>query len=257
MFAGSIETAAEPVAAAATLLGWAQELGIAIGAGPDDAAPAPGADAPPGPDATPDTCLRVLAIKGLATLESVAAGAGTSADAVRPAIDALLDGGFVEMSVGSYRLTGDGRQRAAELLDRERAEVGVARASSWLDAFLDLDRETKEAVTAWQVRPAGPSGEPVPNDHVDGAYDLAVLERLGRVTAAADALLGDVAASSSRFETYRRRLAAAAAAAKAGDGRFVASPRVDSVHGVWFELHEELIRLAGRTREAETQAGRA
>jgi hypothetical protein len=29
------------------------------------------------------------------------------------------------------------------------------------------------------------------------------------------------------------------------------------VHGVWFELHEELIRLAGRTRESETAAGRA
>jgi hypothetical protein len=37
----------------------------------------------------------------------------------------------------------------------------------------------------------------------------------------------------------------------------VASPRVDSYHSVWFELHEDLIRLAGRTRSAETAAGRA
>jgi hypothetical protein len=39
--------------------------------------------------------------------------------------------------------------------------------------------------------------------------------------------------------------------------RFVASPRVDSYHGVWFELHEDLIRLAGRRRSDEGSAGRA
>jgi pyruvate,orthophosphate dikinase len=37
----------------------------------------------------------------------------------------------------------------------------------------------------------------------------------------------------------------------------VASPRVDSFHGVWFELHEDLIQLAGRTRAEEVESGRA
>jgi pyruvate,orthophosphate dikinase len=32
---------------------------------------------------------------------------------------------------------------------------------------------------------------------------------------------------------------------------------VDSYHGIWFELHEDLIGLAGRTRAAEVEAGRA
>ena len=60
-----------------------------------------------------------------------------------------------------------------------------------------------------------------------------------------------------RMQSYARRLSAAAEAAASGDGRFIASPRVDSYHGVWFELHEDLIRLAGRTREDEVAAGRA
>ena len=261
VFAGTIETSDELVPAAATLLGWARELGMPLGAGPTDPGRSPRADTPPstspGPGAMPDACLRILAIKGMATIEGVAVAAGTSLDAVRPAINRLLNDTFVEMAVGSYRLTGHGRKRAAELLEGERAAVGADVASGWLDAFLGLDSETKETVTAWQLRPAGQGAEPVPNDHADAAYDTAVLERLGRVAGAADVLLGEVAATCSRFETYRRRLAGAAAAAKAGDGRFVASPRVDSVHGVWFELHEELIRLAGRTREAEADAGRA
>ena len=49
----------------------------------------------------------------------------------------------------------------------------------------------------------------------------------------------------------------AAAAAAGGDGMYIASPRVDSYHGVWFELHEDLILLAGRTREDEVASGRA
>jgi len=42
-----------------------------------------------------------------------------------------------------------------------------------------------------------------------------------------------------------------------GDGKYVASPRVDSYHGIWFELHEDLILLAGRNRADEVAAGRA
>ncbi len=261
VFAGTIQTSSEPDPAAVTLLRWARELGIPIGAEPFGAAGVGTAAAAAGPAAapaaTPDACLRVLAIKGLATLEGLADAAGTTPDTVRPAIDRLLDAGLAEMAAGAYRLTGDGRRRSTELLDLERAEVGGERAAGWLDAFLGLDGELKAAVTAWQLRPAGARAEPAPNDHADAAYDAAVLERLGRVAGAADVLLGQVTAGSPRFETYRGRLARAAAAAAAGNGRFVASPRVDSVHGVWFELHEELIRLAGRTRESETAAGRA
>ena len=61
----------------------------------------------------------------------------------------------------------------------------------------------------------------------------------------------------ARLADYRVRLGRAVEAAQAGDGRFVASPRVDSYHGIWFELHEDLIQLAGRTRAEEVEAGRA
>jgi pyruvate,orthophosphate dikinase len=63
--------------------------------------------------------------------------------------------------------------------------------------------------------------------------------------------------SPPRLGRYLERLSHALALAQGGDHRFVASPRVDSYHGVWFELHEELILLAGRTRSEEAEAGRA
>src|SRR6185503_8202316 len=161
VFAGTIQTSSEPDPAGVTLLRWAGELGIPIGAEPvgaaaHGAAPAGSADAvgTAGAAVTPDDCLRVLAIKGLATLEGLAEAAGNGPDVVRPAIDRLLDAALIEMAAGAYRLTGAGRRRATELLDIERARVGGERAAGWLDAFLELDGELKEAVTAWQLRPA-------------------------------------------------------------------------------------------------------
>jgi hypothetical protein len=51
---------------------------------------------------------------------------------------------------------------------------------------------------------------------------------------------------------YRTRLRAALEHARGGDQRYVVSPRVDSYHSVWFELHEDLIRLSGKKRAEAT-----
>ena len=95
------------------------------------------------------------------------------------------------------------------------------------------------------------------NDHTDAAYDAAVLDRLAALHADAVAWLTPLEPAARAWPTIGVRLGRAVEAAQAGDGRFVASPRVDSYHGIWFELHEDLIQLAGRTRAEEVEAGRA
>ncbi len=104
----------------------------------------------------------------------------------------------------------------------------------------------KEIVTAWQMREV--DGEQTFNDHADAAYDAGVLDNLAALHGEAATWLGPLAAKLTRYSTYRARLDRALKSAQSGDQRFVASPRVDSYHSVWFELHEDLIRLAGRTR---------
>ena len=100
-------------------------------------------------------------------------------------------------------------------------------------------------------------GEQVLNDHADADYDAAVLARLAGLHERATAWLTPLYTGLPRLASYGSRLDVAAAAAAGGDGMYIASPRVDSYHGVWFELHEDLIRLAGKTREEEVAAGRA
>ena len=111
-------------------------------------------------------------------------------------------------------------------------------------------------MTAWQLR--DDAGGQVANDHSDADYDRTVLDRLAALHADAMAWLSPLEDACPRLAGYRVRLGRAIEhAIGRGDGRYVASPRVDSYHGVWFELHEDLIQLADRTREEETAAGRA
>ena len=111
----------------------------------------------------------------------------------------------------------------------------------------------KAIVTDWQMR-----GPETINDHADAAYDAAVLDRLDEL----HRRRRGVARAARRVAPAARPLRRAARPPRPrrrrnGNGKYVASPRVDSYHSAWFELHEDLIRLAGRTRESETAAGRA
>ena len=154
-----------------------------------------------------------------------------------------------------FSLTDDGKALGAEMIASRPRVVGAANAAAALDAFLALDGRMKTIVTAWQMKEV--DGEQVLNDHADAEYDAAVLAQLAALHVEARAWIEPLYEGLPRLACYGARLDAAAAAAAGGDGMYIASPRVDSYHGVWFELHEDLIRLAGKTREEEVAAGRA
>ena len=251
VFEGSIAGSTEVVPEARTLLGWAAELGIPVGDAAEGAVAVPEAGAR---KVAPDDCLRALGIKGFATLQGLADAVLSAPDEVRPIVDQLAIDGLVVTAAGAFKLTESGQARVAGLLEAERALWGIGNAEAALDAFLDLDHRMKDIVTAWQLR--DPAAQ-VLNDHSDPEYDRSVLERLDALHADAIAWIRPLESGAPRLATYAERLGRALEAALAGDQRFVASPRVDSYHGIWFELHEDLIQLAGRTRASEAAAGRA
>jgi len=256
VFVGAIPGASEVVPEAHAMLGWAAELGIPIGR--VEAGAGSDVDAPMAPSArtlTLDDCLVRLATKGFATTAGLADALLSDPERVQRLLDQLAVEGVVETVAGAWRLSPVGQERASGLLEAERASWGVDEAGAALDAFNALDLRVKDIVTAWQLRPS--DGEPIVNDHGDAAYDAAVLDRLALVHGEVDAFLAEHEGACARLAGYRHRLERALARARAGDGKYVVSPRVDSYHGIWFELHEDLIRLAGRTREEEAAAGRA
>jgi pyruvate,orthophosphate dikinase len=235
-----------------TLLSWAQELGIHVG--DERVAADPSRIQHAGRKATPDDCLRAIAIKGFAPIQGVADVVLSTPDDVRPILDHLVIGGLAATVAGAYRLTETGTIRAGFLRAAEQDAWGIDGAAAALDAFVDLDHRMKDAVTAWQLRDV--EGQVV-NDHSDAAYDRALLDRLAALHADAVAWLAPQEQGCPRLADYRVRLGRAIDRACGGDQRYVASPRVDSYHGIWFELHEDLIQLAGRNRADEVAAGRA
>jgi pyruvate,orthophosphate dikinase len=158
----------------------------------------------------------------------------------------------LETAAGALRLTASGKLSAAELFAADRSEVGGERAVALLDEFHVFDARMKSLVTAWQVRDL--AGEQRLNDHSDDDYDGRVMDDLAALHAGTESWLAPLAGLLPRFDIYRTRLGRALDLARSGDQRFVASPRVDSYHSVWFELHEDLIRLSGKKR-AEATSG--
>ncbi len=250
VFEGAVAGSSEIAHEVEILLGWAREAGIEVA----PAVPNAPIESPThsGVRVDADRILRSIAIKGFGLLEGIADAALSSADDVGPVVEGLVAAGLVESAAGAYKLSDTGRARSEQLLAAERDAWGAEAATAALDAFLDIDQGVKEVVTAWQMR-----DDKTVNDHTDSDYDAGVLDRLAAVHTDATAWLSPLEPKLPRLGDYGVRLSRALEAAQGGDGRYVASPRVDSYHGIWFELHEDLIQLAGRTREEESAAGRA
>ena len=247
VFLGALEGGLDVPAEVAILRAWSAESTGST----NEAAPQPAADGQP---ASADL-TRLLLVKGYVTPEAAAEILATTAETALVILDRLVEAGTAEQAAGAFRLTAAGKEEARAALDRERQEWGDANAATALDSFIGYDRRVKETVTAWQMRDA--NGEQQVNDHSDAAYDASVLDGLNVVHREVGEWLDAQSESVSRFGDYRRRLDLAMSAVNAGDHRYVASPRVDSYHSAWFELHEELILLAGSSRAEEVAAGRA
>jgi pyruvate,orthophosphate dikinase len=257
VFAGRVPGELVPAPEAVVLRGWAEELGITLDEPAAGTVPggAEAADPVPAAQVSPDDVLQALSIKGVAPPDALAAASDTTTERASHLLDQLLGDGLVKLVTGAATLTAAGQQRCAALLATDQERWSLAEAGAALDAFVPLDRRVKEVTTAWQVRRVG--GQETLNDHGDAGYDAAVLDRLAAVHEDATAWLRPLVGRVPRLGRYLLRLDRAWAALRSGDHRFLASPRVDSYHSIWFELHEDLIKLAGRTREDEAAAGRA
>jgi hypothetical protein len=161
-------------------------------------------------------------------------------------VDAMVAAGLL-VDAPMVRLTEAGRGRLAELLAAERAAVDPAAADEAYERFLVINAAFKSLISQWQLTrdSAGPD---------DAAAVLDGLDELHRdVLPVIDTASGLV----PRLGVYAERLDAALRRARDGDMSWLTRPMIDSYHTVWFELHEELIGVAGRTRATEAESGSA
>jgi pyruvate,orthophosphate dikinase len=189
-----------------------------------------------------DHLLQVLCLKGRATQEAL--GAAVDADTTA-AIAELEATGLVESTKLGYRVTDLGRSRADELYAYEREQAGPVIHDVY-ESFVPINDDVKQIVTDWQMRQVG--GELTVNDHSDSRHDERVIARLRRTDAKVSTAIAPLSVALNRFDVYPRRLRRALTLIGEGDHSMLAAPLKDSYHTVWFELHEELIILSGRSR---------
>jgi hypothetical protein len=194
------------------------------------------------------TALHGLVLKKAGQAEEVAEVLGASVDEVTPALDAAVAEKRAMAGRGKYMVTPAGRAFLDEqypvLFAELRADPGADAAYA---AFEKVNRELLALMTRWQTVTVG--GEAVPNDHTDADYDARILDELAKLDEEAGPVLDVLAGLVPRLGVHRRRLSEALDRASAGETDYVSGVRVASYHTVWFELHEDLLRLLGRSRE--------
>lgn len=189
-----------------------------------------------------------LAIKKHATPEDVAGILGLDVEVVRETLAKLVAGKRAVEAQGRYLLAPAARMLLDSDYSRLYEDVRANPAfQAGYGAFERLNPLLKQLITEWQTITAG--GERVPNDHGDKEYDAKIIDRLGDLHERAEAALDQLAGAVPRMRIYRDKLAAALDKAEQGAIAWVSDAKIESYHTLWFELHEDLLRLMRRERQ--------
>jgi hypothetical protein len=185
--------------------------------------------------------LQAVRLKGRVSRDDLAATLGGDFVDV---VDRLVGSGLL-LDGPTLRLSPEGRGRLEGLLADEHSHVDKAGVLAAYGEFGSVNTEFKALVTDWQLKDGQPNG------HDDVGYDAAVLARLDDVHRRVTPIIAAAATQLPRLNRYSVKLQSALDNIHAGETMWLARPLVDSYHTVWFELHEELILAAGRTRETK------
>lgn len=192
--------------------------------------------------------LHSLTLRQLADAEQVVAIIEQDRDEVKVALERAVEEGTALAGRGAFMITPAGRRLLDEAYPTwfaaERASTEVHEA---MDAFESgVNRQMLSLTTDWQTVEV--NGERQPNDHGDAAYDAKVIDRIGGVVDRTDGVLAPLIALQPNVGRFLERIGMALTRAESGETDYVSSIRVDSVHTVWFQMHEHILRITGRER---------
>jgi hypothetical protein len=179
-----------------------------------------------------DRVLHELRVRGTAPDEGAAA-------------DRLVDAGYAIRRRSVLMLTPAGRAEADHRFCLAGTSLEEALQTTYA-RFGPLNRRLIQICNDWQVRAGG-----VPNDHSDPSYDWGVIDRLVAHDEQAGPVVRSVGRKVDRFAQYRERLRTARRKVEADEHDWLLSPRIDSYHTVWMQLHEDLLLGLGVARADE------
>jgi hypothetical protein len=154
-------------------------------------------------------------------------------------VQGLVEASLMLVTPRGCMLTPAGLVRHDELLVQWRGTIDLDPIAKSYDRFLAVNQPVKDLCSRWQV------------EDQDAEALFMAIEELSEIVDRVGSALRRAGQVVPRFGTYVPRIDAALGAARGGDARFITDPRVDSVHSIWFECHEDYLLILGRDREQE------
>ncbi|MEQ8660701.1 MAG: hypothetical protein RLW62_07785 [Gammaproteobacteria bacterium] len=188
------------------------------------------------------------AIKKHGSAADIAAVAGLDPQRVAGILAGAVASGRLLDVDGRYMLSPAGQMIVGA--EYSRFCAALRDDTAFVDAyerFEVINRDLKQVITRWQSMDLG--GQAVANDHSDSDYDDRIIGQLGDLHERFEPVLAALIGAVPRLAVYKRKLEEALEKAEDGDIAWVSDARTESYHTVWFELHEDLLRLLGRKRD--------
>ena len=189
-----------------------------------------------------------LAIKKFGSAAAVADALNGAESDVQAGLDQAVGEGLAMAAKGAFMLTPKGQKALAAEYPTQFATLRENAAFvTGYGKYEIINNELKQLITDWQTMIV--AGDTVPNDHSNAEYDEKIIAKLGDLHERAEPMLAGLAAALPRLSRYADRLNAALDKAESGELNFVSGAKIDSYHTVWFELHEDLLRILERKRD--------
>ena len=192
--------------------------------------------------------MHAVAIKRNGGADSISSISGLDLTSVTKTLNDGVSLGRLVKIDDTFLLSPAGRM----ILDSEYSRFcdEIRSQRQFLDAyekFEIINKELKQLITDWQTIKVG--DQIIPNDHSDSEYDEKIIDKLGVIHEKFEPVLDIMVKSVERFANYSAKLINALEKSEDGEIEWMSDAQLDSYHTVWFELHEDLLRLLGRTRE--------
>lgn len=191
--------------------------------------------------------LNVIVLKGMCRMRAVAEVLALPESAVEETVAALERGDLIGRA-GELLPPTDAAEPA--LVAFAAAAYGDLRSDAESDGlyerFEKINAQLLQTMAAWQQIDVG--GHKVANDHSDRDYDEKIITGAAKLVERLKRIAGALGDHDPRFLRYGERFDAALDRVDRGEREYLSSPGLESVHDIWFEFHEDLLRSLGKAR---------
>jgi hypothetical protein len=116
----------------------------------------------------------------------------------------------------------------------------------YCDEFEKVNGRFKQLVARWQIKDE--DGVQVVNNHRDREYDSTIISELTKIHEETTNIINEISDIIPTYQRFIGRFGLALQRVSGGNTSYMDQAR-DSYHGIWFELHESLLKLSGMQRK--------